>query len=320
MKLPALLVTGLFMVSVLQFSLSKPSLAIKHGCPEGSPTIHELVKTGAISVDLLGDGKTTAESDLVVTVKKTGAAFKYRVPTLCISTKNQSPPPAEDVAKKDGVHYQIGNDPPASVVRIAQSARRAVAKGIYNAIPLAHPQEDIAQLSIWKALGKESGLQENMVTERTMKSDFLKQLNKNPKSLSSEQNNSIDRKLDAIFEAVDWTLKDSHSHTSEQTGTDDEGNFSGEVIPDQSHTTHEGLSTVTSDQPKSSDDFTSEKPQSSGLALTLPKPDEVLCIPPYTVFKTDNPQYQTMMIAKGLLIKFVGAMAISRDIEPNIRP
>ena len=139
---------------------------------------------------------------------KSRAPITIQVMTLCVANKTAKPP--DDTCK-----YRVGGYPDpvklAKFGRIYETAKRLEKKGDFAAVPI-NPQRrvgTIAQLAVWKMQGEESSNPKDAVTREGIGEDLLTSTNTAKSSLSKSQQEAFEEGVDKIFEATNFTLKNS---------------------------------------------------------------------------------------------------------------
>jgi hypothetical protein len=207
-------------------------------------TLDAAVRSRAVLMSLVGDGVNTASCDLVlanmtgkihkVHVPKyqvflpdnakhqvmmctadqfidllPGAITTLKIPTVCTSAKTVSPPPAS------GCNYSPGSHPDPAVyltaIAILETCGSPEMSSIYENVPIAPERRlpTITQLSIWKECGLKTGNPEDQITPQSIKEEFLAAANVPEESLTPQQKEQFNTRIDLIFEAVDLTCKRS---------------------------------------------------------------------------------------------------------------
>lgn len=225
--------------------------------------LEHCLQTGKISAVLTGDGTTTSHCDLNLTDTTSGQTSSVELKTICISQKHRKPPPPKEVAQKNGITYKIGSPAPKEIKSIVRAARKLAAEGRYASVPLPleKRQSTVAQLAVWRELGKNSPNPADKITLTSIKDDLLSKAQVKESDLSAAEKSAVKNRVDLIFEAVELTNKEGE--TIAQKPEDD--SFTGEVI------------------------------DSEGT-------DEMVSIPPFTVFECSDPQYQDLMTVSAATI------------------
>lgn len=209
-------------------------------------SLDSAVKQSLVKMQLRGDGTFTSSCQLLLTntgrhtQHVTVPAYQFFVPdkpkfqimmstetssaeikpletavlvirTVCASPKTFKAPPPE------GVAYSIGAYPDTQTQRlltqIIETAKVLETRNCYDALPLKAEtrRQTIAQLAIWKILGQQTKVKEDQISHSTIANDLLQKAHLPRNSLSAQEKHAFDQGVDAIFQAVDLTIKESRS-------------------------------------------------------------------------------------------------------------
>jgi hypothetical protein len=240
---------------LLRFILSVISLVyVAHVgmCPASAAELRQLLQNHDVACFLKGDGKSTSSCELVILNKSKQAqkvhipAYQVFVPTSKNTQTMMSTRPAEvDLEPGKSAVSQIPTvcispkhvPPPAEQPRAylpAAQAGATIHKEIFKAattldtsnglstlpLPVGNRLQTIAQLAIWREIGKSTPEKEDDVTKETIKTTLLESAHVDPKNLTKRQNEQIDDGVAGIFAAVDLTLKNAHDTVALQKGDD----------------------------------------------------------------------------------------------------
>jgi hypothetical protein len=268
--------------------------------------LNDCCKSGKLSMVLTGDGTSTSHCELGVTDKDSGQSCSTALETVCISEKHRKPPPTKEVAAKNGITYKIAGPAPKQVTAIIRAARKLAAEGKYASVPwpAEKRQSTIAQLAVWRELGKNSSNAADKISPASIKEDLLSKAKVKESALTPAENSEIQRRVDLIFEAVDLTNKEGKAIAE----SPQEDTFTGEVVdstePDETRKTDKpAIATVGTEQSDPTGDGT-----------------ETCSIPAFTVFECSDHQYQDMMTIRATTIHCPSFAVLSAGVGAQPAP
>ncbi len=265
-------------------------------CRDGLPTIFDCVQEHDCKLQLFGDGTSTSHCTLQITNPKSGNLATANLHTVCISNKTKKPPATETTANKQGIAYKLGAARP-DARNIIETGNSLNNSGAYESVPLPPDKKlaTISQLSVWKKLGDKSNNPADKITPQSIETDLLNKANVKRKTLPKAEQEEIDKRVNAIFSAVDLTCKKT-SETSESREPDEPDQPKSEPKSDSPRTSG-GCEKPKNHEPAPSNHPASQPSETSfgGEVVDQHTPEEKICIPPYTVFECSDEKYQDMM-------------------------